>query len=101
MLSSVQTVLAVLVRRASPSIVRFLAVHAVQLLAPYLSNFVLDTPNTVKLPPPVTINVPPLQLYSFIPLTGRIIARTILGTTTTVEARKAWASIDKLPLLLG
>ena len=54
-----------------------MAVEAVKMLAPYIKNFTLETPNSLMAPSPVPIPVPPLQTYTFIAVTGKVIARTI------------------------
>ena len=55
----------------------FMIVEAAKMLAPYIKNFTLETPNSLMVPSPVTINVPPLQTYTYIAVTGKVIARTI------------------------
>lgn len=55
----------------------FLAAEAIQMLVPYLRNFVFETPGSVMLPPPVAIEIPPLQTFTFVQVTGKVIARTI------------------------
>ena len=55
----------------------FLAAAAVRMLAPYVRNAVMETSGSIMVPPPYIINVPPVQQYAFIPVTGRIVARTI------------------------
>ena len=66
----------------------FLAVEAVKLLAPYIRNFVLETPNSVMVPPPNPIQVPSLQTFTFMAVTGRVIARTILGADSSTNTSK-------------
>lgn len=55
-----------------------LAAAAVRMLAPYIRNYVLDVANTVKIAPPHEIDVPPLKMYVFIAVTGRVILRTVM-----------------------
>ena len=54
-----------------------MAVEAVKMLAPYIKNFTLETPNSLMVPSPVPILVPPLQTDTVIAVTGQVIARTI------------------------
>ena len=54
-----------------------LAAAAVRMLAPYVRNYVLDVSSAVKIAPPHEIEVPPLKMYVFIAVTGRIILRTL------------------------
>ena len=63
-----------------------MAAHAVGLLAPYIKNYVLETAGSIMVPSPIQINVPPLQTFTFIPITGRVIARTVQAGSTTVPA---------------
>ncbi len=67
----------------------FLAVEAVKLLSPYVRNFVLETPNSIMVPQPFEIQVPPLQTFTFIALTGKVIARTVFGTCAAPEQAAA------------
>jgi hypothetical protein len=69
----------------------FLAVHAVTMIAQYIRNFVMEVANEVMIPPPFEIEVPPLQTYTFVPVTGQVIARTILGPTEAKVTAKATA----------
>jgi hypothetical protein len=57
----------------------YLAAQAVKMLSPYIRNYVFETTGTVHVSPPVTIEIPPLQTFTFVQVTGRVIARTILG----------------------
>ena len=59
-----------------------LAVSAVRRLSKFILNGVLENPNTIMIPPPSTISIPPLRTYTFIPVTGRVIARTIMPDTS-------------------
>ena len=67
----------------------FLAVEAVKMLAPYIKNFVLETPNSLMVPTPVPITIPPLQTFTFIQVTGKVVARTMHSTTTGGESKPA------------
>jgi hypothetical protein len=57
----------------------FLAAEAVKLLVPYIRNFVMDNEN-IMVPPPFPIDIPPLQTFTHIAVTGRVLARTMLVT---------------------
>ena len=66
-----------------------LAASAVKMLAPYIRNYVLDVPSAVKISPPHEIDVPPMKLYVFIAVTGRVLLRTVLpGATEQNEKNK-------------
>ena len=76
----------------------FLAVEAVRMLAPYIKIFVLDRSQEIMVPPPFGIEVPPLQTFTYIAVTGRVVARAILGPSNhgadpdgvkTPESKKA------------
>ena len=54
-----------------------LAAEAVKMLAPFVRNFVLESQNEVMLPSPIEIILPPLRCYTFVQVTGRVLARTI------------------------
>ena len=54
-----------------------MAAHAVQLLTPFVKNYVMDVPGSIVVPTPFHVDVPPLQTFTFIPVTGKVIARTI------------------------
>ena len=60
----------------------FLAAEAVKLLIPYIRNFVMDNKD-IMIPPPFPIDVPPLQTFTFVAVTGRVLARTMLNQQTT------------------
>ena len=57
----------------------FLAVEAVRILAPYIKHFALDGSQEIMVPPPFGVEVPPLQTFTYIAVTGRVVARAILG----------------------
>ena len=57
-----------------------LAVEAIKMLMPYIKNFLLEVPDSIMVPPPFEIVVPPLQTFTFVQVTGRVIARTISAT---------------------
>ena len=57
-----------------------LAVEAIKMLVPYIRNFLLEVPDSIMVPPPFEIVVPPLQTFTFVQVTGRVIARTISAT---------------------
>ena len=68
---------------------------AVRMLAPYIKNFVLDTPGTHMVPPPYDIQLPALRVYTFVQVTGRVLARTVgasdpiraeLGSSESIES---------------
>lgn len=61
----------------------FLAVEAVKMLVPYVRNHVMEHINEVQVAPPHAITIPPLQVYTFIPVTGRVVVRTILASEKT------------------
>ena len=54
-----------------------LAAAAVRMLSPCVENHVLQQSAGEKLVPPHEIVLPPLQVYTFIPMTGRVLARTV------------------------
>ena len=60
----------------------FLAAEAIKLLIPYIRNFVMDNKD-IMIPPPFPIDVPPLQTFTYIAVTGRVVARTILNPHAT------------------
>jgi hypothetical protein len=55
-----------------------LVAEAVMMLAPFIRNHLFETPNAIKIAPPNQIRVPPLRTYTFIAVTGRVVARTVL-----------------------
>ena len=55
-----------------------LAAEAVKMLTPYIRNHVFETPCVPSIAPPFDIQIPPLRTYTFIAVTGRVVARTIL-----------------------
>ena len=61
----------------------FLAAEAIKLLIPYIRNFVMDNKEDIMIPPPFPIDVPPLQTFTYIAVTGRVVARTILNPHAT------------------
>ena len=69
-----------------------MAVEAVKMLAPYIKNFTLDTPNTLMFPSLVPIPVPPLQTYTFIAVIGKVIARTIHPNPSELSQQSQSAS---------
>ena len=60
--------------------------HAIQLLTPYVKNFVMETPGSIVVPTPYQVDVPPIQTFTFIPVTGKVIARTIGNTANSSRA---------------
>ena len=69
-----------------------LAVRAVKTLATYIRNHVLEHAGTITLAPPRQIEIPPLRTYTFIPVTGRVIARTIMPTKGDAASSAASAA---------
>ena len=65
---------------------------AVHMLAPYIRNFVLETPGTLAVPSPYGIVLPPLRVYTFVQVTGRVIARTVGGCDIGAESTKSMES---------
>jgi hypothetical protein len=61
----------------------FLAAEAIKMLIPYIRNFVMDNKEAIMIPPPFPIEVPPLQTFTYIAVTGRVLARTILNRHAT------------------
>ena len=68
---------------------------AVRMLAPYIRNSVMDTPGTLMVPPPYDIQLPALRVYTFVQVTGRVLARTVgasdpiraeLGSSESIES---------------
>ena len=55
-----------------------LVAEAVLMLAPFIRNYVFETANAIKIAPPNQIRIPPLRTYTFIAITGRVVARTVL-----------------------
>ena len=53
-----------------------MAAHAVQLLTPYVKNYVIEMSGSVMVPSPVQIDIPALPTFTLIPVTGTVIART-------------------------
>ena len=68
---------------------------AVQMLAPYIRNFVLETPGALVVPAPYDIVLPPLRVYTFAQVTGRVIARTVGGSD--IESTKSKESPGSEP----
>ena len=64
----------------------FLGAAAVRMLAPYVRNAVLESPGSIIVHPPYIIPVPPIQQYAFIPVTGRIVARTVAPANPSYES---------------
>jgi len=48
------------------------------MLKPYIENFVLERVDSIMIAPPIEISIPPLRTYVFVPVTGRVIARTLM-----------------------
>ena len=65
-----------------------IAAHAVQLLTPYVKNFVMEVPGSIVVPSPYHVDVPPIQTFTFIPVTGKVIARTV-GSSVGSTARSS------------
>ena len=61
----------------------FLAAEAIKMLIPYIRNFVMDNKEAIMIPPPFPIDVPPLQTFTYIAVTGRVLARKILNQHAT------------------
>ena len=55
-----------------------LAAACVSQLVPYIANSVHKVPNSPKLDPPGAVYVPPLRVYTFIPVTGHIVCRDMV-----------------------
>ena len=55
-----------------------LVANAVMMLAPFIRNYLFETANAIKIAPPNQIRIPPLRTYTFIAVTGRVVARTVL-----------------------
>ena len=66
---------------------------AVLMLAPYIKNFVLDIPGTIMVQPPYDIQLPPLRVYTFVQVTGRVLARTV-GASDPIRAERSSESIE-------
>ena len=64
----------------------------VRMLAPYIRNFVMETPGTLVVPSPYDIVLPPLRVYTLIAVTGRVIARTVGGSDIGAESTKCMES---------
>ena len=76
----------------------FLALEVVKQLSPYIRNFVFESAGTIMVPPPFGIEIPPLQTFTFLQVTGRVITRTIQGTTTAgPEAPPSEIVADRRP----
>ena len=69
----------------------FLGVEAVKMLAPFVKNFVLEVPNSLMVPSPMPIAIPPLQTFTFIQVTGKVVARTVHGSTIEGEGAASGA----------
>ena len=78
-----------------------LAASAVKMLAPYVRNHVLDVTNTVKIAPPYEIDVPPLKMYVFIAVTGRVILRTVMHGATEQAKENEKNNEEKKPEASG
>ena len=57
------------------------------MLTPYIRNFVMDNKD-IMVPPPFPIEVPPLQLFTHIAVTGRVVALTVLVNSSQREKSK-------------
>ena len=66
-----------------------LAVGVVKTLSQYIRNAVLEHAGTIMLHPPGSIDIPPLRTYTYIPVTGRVIARTIMPHSGEVASSSA------------
>jgi len=64
----------------------------VRMLAPYIRNFVMETPGTLVVPSPYDIVLPPLRVYTFVQVTGRVIARTVGGSEIGAESTRSMES---------
>ena len=73
-----------------------LVVEAIKMLMPCIKSFVMEEIGSVMVPPPNLITVPPLQTFTFVQVTGRVIARTI---STGSSAEQPSQSTPSLPSL--
>ena len=71
----------------------------VRILAPYIRNFVMDTPGTLVVPSPYDIVLPALRVYTFVQVTGRVIARTIGGSDVGAESTNSMESLKSVKSL--
>ena len=69
----------------------------VGMLAPYIRNFVMETPGAHAVPSPYDIKLPPLRVYTFIQVTGRVIARTVGVSDVGPESTKSMESPGSEP----
>ena len=70
----------------------FMVATTVGMLAPYIRNFVMETPGAHAVPSPYDIVLPPLRVYTFIQVTGRVVARTVGVSDVGPESTKSMES---------
>ena len=70
----------------------FMAVEAAKMLAPYIKNFVLETTGSLMVPTPIEIVIPPLQTFTYIAVTGKVIARTMQQSTSQPSTQSVHSS---------
>ena len=75
----------------------FMVATTVGMLAPYIRNFVMETPGAHAVPSPYDIKLPPLRVYTFIQVTGRVIARTVGVSDIGPESTKSMESPGSEP----
>ena len=75
----------------------FMVATTVGMLAPYIRNFVMETPGAHAVPSPYDIVLPPLRVYTFIQVTGRVIARAVGVSDIGPESTKSMESAGSEP----
>ena len=68
-----------------------MAAATVRMLSPLIESFVCANPGD-KLPPPYGIRMKPLQVYTFLRVTGRVLARTVHPLQIVPPTRPSVAS---------
>ncbi len=65
------------------------------MLAPYVRNYVYQKTDSIQVAPPEEIEVPPLRVFTYIPVTRRVQARTIVPDATRNSKEDAAAAAKK------
>ena len=65
-----------------------LAACAVRNLAPYVANYVFKRVEGYKVEPPIEMFTPPLTVYTFIAVTGKIISKQLSASALDDEVKE-------------
>jgi hypothetical protein len=74
-----------------------LAAAALQLMVPFLRNHIARAPDTFKIEPAEPIEIPSVLTYTFVPVTGAIIARQVKPAGPNKETKGKFLTTKKRP----